>query len=253
MLITRTQPFMSTEHNPSYLSSKPLNGVSLSLPGGQVTVHITVIEVEVAYSVVLDLVPGLHAVPPVLPDAETEAPVPPPGGYDFIFHIGQGREGHIALETLAHQTGYEIPDVRNEQAPKMPSRKRGEKVPRGAGPAYDDFENELTTEIDVQKLVKFLRLVRMQLHCQDSVHETDIYTQTDDNIQQSFDPGRYLCDFIFYCSLAEAQRKSLRPTGVSAKVLFMHVPPAGVPHTLGEMTDTIRKVVSWVALNHIAV
>ena len=72
-------------------------------------------------------------------------------------------------------------------------------------------------------------------------------------VQVSTDPGRYLCDFIYFCSLAEAQRRPGDETSRCAQVLFMHVPPPGEPHSLHQMTESIKKVVSWIVTNHIAV
>jgi len=74
-------------------------------------------------------------------------------------------------------------------------------------------------------------------------------------VQLSTDPGRYVCDFILYSSLAEARVQAAARAGEGdkppAKVLFMHVPPAGQPHSLQQMTEAIKKVVSWVVENHV--
>ncbi|KAH7101515.1 peptidase C15, pyroglutamyl peptidase I-like protein [Auriculariales sp. MPI-PUGE-AT-0066] len=204
VLITGFDPIPETAHHPSYYAAKPLNGTQISLPGHRntVTLHLTVIEVPVVYADVLSLVPGLHQVPPTLPESGsvTDAPPPPQGGYDFIFHLGQELAGAIYVETLGHQAGYNEEDLMGELPPVMP----------GARP-FAEPENGIKI--------------------------------TDDRVVQSHDAGRFLCDFIYNCSLAESARK----------VLFMHVPHAGRPHTLDEMTQTIRQVVSWVAVNYIDV
>ncbi|PPR00502.1 hypothetical protein CVT24_005525 [Panaeolus cyanescens] len=61
---------------------------------------------------------------------------------------------------------------------------------RGFGLPYDAFPDEITTDIDVTRLVYDLKKNGVE----------QIYT--------SMDAGHYLCDFIYYCSLAEAQRAS---------------------------------------------
>ncbi|KAF9053099.1 hypothetical protein BJ165DRAFT_1400442 [Panaeolus papilionaceus] len=61
---------------------------------------------------------------------------------------------------------------------------------RGFGLPYEAFPEEITTDVDVTRLVYDLK--------QNGVEQ--IYT--------SMDAGHYLCDFIYYCSLAEAQRAS---------------------------------------------
>jgi len=85
------------------------------------------------------------------------------------------------------------------------------------------------------------------------------------------DAGHYLCDFIYYCSLAEARRSRSAASGSSyptsyqstyssatepydphkkriktTQVLFLHCPPVGQPLGTEEVTDAIRKIVVWV-------
>ena len=67
-------------------------------------------------------------------------------------------------------------------------------------------------------------------------------------VRLSSDPGRFLCDFIYFASLAEAARAE----GKGTPVLFMHVPPAGHPHSVGEMRDAAVRVVRWVCENHLS-
>ena len=62
---------------------------------------------------------------------------------------------------------------------------------------------------------------------------------------KSMDAGRYLCDFIFYCSLAEAKRKHNR-TGKVTKVLFVHCPPVGEPQTPYEVAEVLKLIIAHV-------
>ena len=109
--------------------------------------------------------PGFHARPPVLPTSDG-----PEDGFDFILHIGQGDTGHIALETLAHKSGYEMADAHGKFAPVFDGgdgatgggkKKKSLKVIRGVSePAYGGMDDELITDVDVEGLVRFLNKVR---------------------------------------------------------------------------------------------
>lgn len=68
------------------------------------------------------------------------------------------------------------------------------------------------------------------------------------------DAGHFLCDFIFYCSLAEARRGILpaekfkeRSSPIRATpVLFMHCPPVDQPLSTEQVTDAIQRIVLYV-------
>ncbi len=62
------------------------------------------------------------------------------------------------------------------------------------------------------------------------------------------DAGHYLCDFIYYCSLAEVMR-SVKPYEEKRwipQVLFLHCPPVGQPLTTEDVTNAIKKIIGWV-------
>ncbi len=60
------------------------------------------------------------------------------------------------------------------------------------------------------------------------------------------DAGHYLCDFIYYCSLAEVKRAS-KPyeKRQNTQVLFLHCPPVDQPLGTAEVTDAIKRIVVW--------
>lgn len=60
------------------------------------------------------------------------------------------------------------------------------------------------------------------------------------------DAGHYLCDFIYYCSLAEAKR-SAKPYEKrrNTQVLFLHCPPVNQPLSTEEVTDAIKRIIIW--------
>ena len=67
-------------------------------------------------------------------------------------------------------------------------------------------------------------------------------------IRPSTDAGLYLCEFINYCSLAEAQRVAAKDGAGrrATPTLFLHCPPVGQPLSTEEVTGAVQKVVSWV-------
>ncbi len=70
-------------------------------------------------------------------------------------------------------------------------------------------------------------------------------------VYSSMDAGHYLCDFIFYCSLAEAKRaagkheKDKEAPPKTTPVLFMHCPPVDQPLSTPEVSEAIRRVILW--------
>ena len=159
-------------------------------------IHISTLQVPVVYESVLETVPGLHARPPILPESVPSDCLPPPKtSYDFMFHIGVAGRGPLRLERVGHKLGYHMKDATSKLAalvrstPKDFSRRDhhdalslaaenaererlgmdlmeaqtfigGDSIiraTRGFGPAYETFPDEITTDIDVSKLVQELR------------------------------------------------------------------------------------------------
>ena len=159
-------------------------------------IHISTLQIPVIYDDVLAIVPGLHARPPVLPESIPPDFLPPPKtSYDFMFHIGVAGRGPLRLERVGHKLGYHMKDATGKLAdlvrstPKDFSRRDNTntmsfaaenaererlgmdpieaptvvggdsivKATRGFGPAYETFPDDITTDIDVTKLVQELR------------------------------------------------------------------------------------------------
>ncbi|RUS14036.1 hypothetical protein BC937DRAFT_94437 [Endogone sp. FLAS-F59071] len=57
--------------------------------------------------------------------------------------------------------------------------------------------------------------------------------------------GLYLCEFIFYVSMAESQR-----TQQDAIVLFVHLPPEGDPYSLQQDREILRAIIDWVVTHY---
>ncbi|KAF8754760.1 pyroglutamyl-peptidase [Rhizoctonia solani] len=206
VLVTGFGPFRNIETNPSWLAAKPLSNQTLKFtqsasPGHphapkprpvEVEVHISTLEVPVTYSAVLGTVPPIHQ----------------SKQYDFILHVGVGLSGGVAIERLAHKTGYNQPDAEGRLCDLIRSKPKGD---------------------DADELVK---------------RGSHLKSKGLEHTSPSNDPGRYLCDFIYFCSLACAQKEASK-----VKVLFMHVPPVGSPYQIEDMTGAIKGVIEYVALH----
>ncbi|KAH7888771.1 hypothetical protein F5I97DRAFT_1855418 [Phlebopus sp. FC_14] len=280
VLVTGFGPFARYAVNPSWLAVKPLHNTILrvdtsaestplsdrvALIGSIATreIRITVLQVPVTYEDVLTIVPGLHARPPVLPstadsDSSCFSTSSPPDGYDLILHVGVAGRGPLRMEKLGHKFGYNMKDARGCLAPivciardethhalpepseaELMERARlggnysiethidgSEHPKRGFGKGYEAFPEEIHTDVDVEKLVHHLKRCGIE------------------QIYSSLDAGHYLCDFIYYCSLAESKRaKSDKST--SSRVLFLHCPPVDQPLSTEEVTDAIKKLIIW--------
>ncbi|KAG6868920.1 hypothetical protein C0993_007694 [Termitomyces sp. T159_Od127] len=267
VLVTGFGPFHHYEVNPSWLAVRGLHDTTLDPapvgPQGRPRpIHISALEIPVSYEAVLAVVPGLHARPPILPQAvRNNFPPPPPSGYDFIFHIGVAGRGPLRMERQGHKLGYHMKDADGKLAPHARStpkdfsrrpddhlaaenieRERlglemvehvgsdtSARSTRGFGVQYESFSDELPTEIDVTRLVQDLK--------QSGIEQ--IYT--------SMDAGHYLCDFIYFCSLAEAKRTA-NPyeRRRNSQVLFLHCPPVNQPLSTEEVTEAIQRIIIWV-------
>lgn len=51
---------------------------------------------------------------------------------------------------------------------------------------------------------------------------------------------RFLCEYIFRCSLKQAEK---RDNGPSKRVLFMHVPEKGMPYSIETGADVVKTLV----------
>ncbi|KAJ7784106.1 hypothetical protein B0H16DRAFT_1491362 [Mycena metata] len=233
VLVTGFGPFGTYKENPSWLAVKTLHDTVIPTaptrgqpPKGPKpdSIHLTSLNIPTVYAAVLSTLPDLHAQPPVLPPLytpPTTRPLPE-DGFNLIVHVGVAGPGPLRAERLAHKTGYQLPDYERQSPPII----IGGGNLRGFGsPRYgDEFANELFTSIDVDTLVKDLT---------EGPNPLSIVT--------SDDPGRFLCDFIYYCSLAESQR-----AGRGTPVLFIHCPPIDKKLSTAEVAEGVRRIISHV-------
>ncbi|KAI1503237.1 peptidase [Biscogniauxia marginata] len=140
--------------------------------------------VHVSYDVVRGLVPKLWDNP--------EQKI------DYAIHIGMaGPQRVYSLERRAHRDGYDKEDVDGKLLRDEKRRQR-----EGDDWIWHGLPEELLTDLDIEDV--YQRCVERGL---------DLYLQISD------DPGRYLCDFIYFSSLAHLSKRQ-RPK----KVVFLHVP-----------------------------
>ncbi|KAJ6781176.1 hypothetical protein PWT90_08330 [Aphanocladium album] len=117
---------------------------------------------------------------------------------DACIHIGMaGAYSPYLLERLAHRTGYLKADVSGEF---LEDEKQGG---HGEDWIWHGLPDELESAYDIPNV--YLRWKEL--------------SSPDVNVRISEDPGRYLCDFIYYSSLAHLYKQQ-RP----GKACFFHVP-----------------------------
>ena len=98
------QPFSRSDgtkitSNPSFAAIKYLTDTVHITPSGH-RIRFSTLEIPVSYQQVNELVPALHA-----------------GDYQFIIHVGVGRNGYIALEKYASSGGYFREDITGSIGP----------------------------------------------------------------------------------------------------------------------------------------
>jgi len=264
VLVTGYGEFGPFKENPSWIAVRTLHNLILETSSDKTSatdagtsaprrIHITSLHVPVTYKDVLEIVPGLHARPPALPSSVTDVRTPPSDGYDFILHVGVAPPDLMRLESRGHKLGYNKRDNDDELAPivedaltsgfdrtKGPSeaekaegerlKNRGkdsssDRVVRGFGTGYEKFDDELISDLDASELVDALKAGGYK------------------DIRLSNDAGRYLCDFIYYCSLAEQRRAIAAKKGKNSRVLFLHCPPIDDPLSTEQVVDCIKRLV----------
>ncbi|KAG0344288.1 hypothetical protein BG004_004601 [Podila humilis] len=250
VILTGFEPFGKHTTNPSWLSVKPLHNTVLDLTPLQVisenkktddhhhhhhhqATQALVIcqELPVEYRKVPDLVPLLHAQHTTIKNNSNNEQQQNGQEKEEVFaktyfiHVGVGRDGHTAIETLANRTGYGAPD----NAQWQPESKTTAPVPK------EEWNNDpevLNTTVDTAELAKFLTEEKGWI------------------CQQSLDAGHYLCEYTFYLSMAERHRRLV--AGGQEKeddrtCLFVHLPSVGNPYSLEELQKFIVDMVKRVA------
>lgn len=139
---------------------------------------------------------------------------------------------------------------------------------RGFGQGYESYPDELYTEIDVARLIHHLKESGVEVRPFSHIYIQSVANQrtlkpclrasllmsylTLQQVYSSMDSGHYLCDYMFYCSLAESKRvagkqeKDKATPPKSTPILAMHCGPVDQPLSTPEVTEAIKKIVIWV-------
>ncbi|KAK1755060.1 Pyroglutamyl-peptidase 1 [Echria macrotheca] len=118
---------------------------------------------------------------------------------DIAIHMGMaGPQAVYKIERRGHRDGYAMKDVDGEFLRDQERRAR-----EGRGWVWYGMPGELETDLDLDDVLGRWRG----------------YANPDHNIRISEDAGRYLCDFIYFSSLAH-----LTKANAPRNVVFFHVP-----------------------------
>lgn len=117
---------------------------------------------------------------------------------DYMLHIGMasGRR-YYSIERRGHRDGYLMRDVDGELLGDTDRQKL-----EGSDWIWAGLPEEIVSDVDVDDVWQRWRVALPGL-----------------DVRVSEDAGRYLCDFIYYSSLAELTKK-----GEEKRALFFHVP-----------------------------
>lgn len=173
---------------------------------------------------------------------------------DFAIHIGMaGPTPHYSIERRGHRDGYSMKDVCGEFLKDQPR-----KVREGKDWAFDGVPAELETDLDLDDVLQ-----RWQANSPVSAPPssfflftpyswpiggvTDAIDQPGHKLRISEDAGRYLCDFIYFSSLAHLT-KNQRPR----KVVFLHVPSTPGPENTTLGRTLLLQLVKSIAQSEVA-
>ncbi|KAF9284616.1 hypothetical protein BGZ68_004554 [Mortierella alpina] len=243
VVLTGFEPFGRHLTNPSWLSVQPLHNTILELPApspSKENAHhkatkafLVCQELPVEYRKVPELVPELHnkhtrKLASIVPRGEKAT-----GGEQeeeeeegeflktYYVHVGVGHDGHTAIETQAHRTGYGAPD-NSQWSPESKDESPVKKETWSADP------DVLTTTVDTAALAEYLKAEKGWI------------------CQQSLDAGHYLCEYTFYLSMAERHRRIVAgEEGEDERAcLFVHLPSVGNPYSLEELQQFVKDMIT---------
>ncbi|KAK7470050.1 hypothetical protein VKT23_001487 [Stygiomarasmius scandens] len=234
VLVTGFGPFRQFKENPSWLAVRTLQNTILHTPTStSEAIRISTLQIPTVYSQVLDIIPGLHAAPPVLPAPSSisipipeDFPPPPENGYTLIIHVGVAPPTELRVELFGDKTGYNKLDHEEKYADVVGEEEGKEEdgspvLIRGvAGERYSMFAERLKVEVDVDQLLE---------DC----------ARDGKTLVTSTDAGHYLCDFTLYCSLAESKM-----AGRNTPVMFIHCSPVNEPMSTEQVAEGLKSIVA---------
>ncbi|KAJ1333909.1 pyroglutamyl-peptidase [Microdochium nivale] len=165
---------------------------------------------------------------------KTTTPHPPTNGkdeknkYDFVLHIGMaGPQPVYQIERRGHRDGYRLRDVDgNLLGDEERHRAEGDRW------IWHGVPHELLTDLDIEGVYR--RWVARSPKRENTV------------LRISEDPGRYLCDFIYFSSLAHLWKQ-----GKPRDVLFLHVPAVADDATLAYGRELVLQLIRAIVEVHL--
>ncbi|RKF78402.1 Pyroglutamyl-peptidase 1 [Golovinomyces cichoracearum] len=147
-----------------------------------IRIHIHPDPIKVSYKSVRELVPTLWGSRKI----------------DIVIHIGMAVKAKFySIERLAHRDGYLMLDVDSVACPDLVER-----MTKGKDWIWYGLPEELLSDINIDRVFSIWQTLKPAA-----------------DVRVSNDPGRFLCDFIYFSSLAELAKRC-KPK----KVIFLHVP-----------------------------
>jgi pyroglutamyl-peptidase len=203
--LTTSQPFHDRfPVNPSHEIVKLLPSLLPAIPGHATIVRlITYPEaIRVAYN-------DVHTLVPALLTSYIDS-------IDLVLHIGMASgRAYYSLERLAHRDGYsKNADVDGKHLP-----------PDSGAVEFPDCKHILTTTLEYDEV-----LAGWQRNLCETPDSPPLVPAEESN-----DPGHYLCDYIYFNSLAWFARRNEQVSDGRVEdrpVLFLHVPGESDPETL---------------------
>lgn len=151
----------------------------------------------------------------------------PPKKIDLLLHIGMaGPRLHYALERVGRRDGYTLRDVDDQLLGDTPADRGDPQWPWYGVPAA------LESDLDLDDV-----LTRWRGHAPAGT-----------DLRISVDAGRYLCDFIYFSSLAHLYRRGQETKGeddryARRRVSFLHVPAAATPERVAAGKELVVELI----------
>ncbi|EAS35791.1 pyroglutamyl peptidase type I [Coccidioides immitis RS] len=217
VLITGFGPFKTNPLNPSFLISSTLPATIPTTPSSSRTVriHTHPCPIRVSYSTVRVTIPTI--IDSFKRTHNGQAP-------DLIIHIGMASTRHYySVETQAHRDGYRVTDIDGQLGyDDGEAFWKWEGLPETLQPGPPRLD---VSSAGSARPVTASSDLKRQVHIHPSSPDAEFletwrsYLPPKTDIRLSEDAGRYLCEFIYYTSLAHAYKD-----GRSGNVVFLHVP-----------------------------
>ncbi|KAK0729103.1 hypothetical protein B0T21DRAFT_403055 [Apiosordaria backusii] len=151
--------------------------------------------IHVGYRAVREIIPSLWHLDDNNGNVETKPPK-----IHLAIHIGMaGPRGYYSIERRAHKSGYDMGDVDGQKLSELDDEMARNNIPH----PWEGLPDELLSDLNMEDVLTRWRL----------------YSPLYSDLRISEDAGHYLCDFIYYSSLAH-----LTCSGEERKVVFLHVP-----------------------------